>query len=308
MFDVTRMGLVSLPLLQVDGGGSGGGSGAGSGATGNAGSAGAGSGGGQPVGNQGGVGAGGAAASGSAADIMEWDDNRQFRFKGQDKPISAKDYVRGFQSQMTKATQEAARLKKEHAALQDRVRQFEQVARPGEGGNNSGEQMLGEIASAPFISGQMMGGILQDLQAGIRDRDSVQLAVLRKISAIENVLSELHGANLQQGHEAKLKAWLKDGGYPDEAFDLADIIYRGYEGDNLDEEFPAIFSARWKQMQTAIARQSARERERTRNLPWVPGKGGNTGPGKARGLTGRETPKELADMFFDRYAGQTNET
>lgn len=314
MFDTTKMGTVSLPFMIDAGGGSGASGGAGTGAGAGGGNPGAGSAGagdsstGQPAGGGQGQGANGAVVPGSTSEPMDWDDNRQFRFKGQDKPISAKDYVRGFQSQMTKASQEAARLKKELAIHQDRIRQFEQVAQPNGGGENGGEQMLQEITAAPFISGQQMGGILQDLQVGIRERDGVQMSVLKKIASIEKVLSELHGSSLQQGHETKLKAWLKDGGYPDEAFDLADIIYRGYEGENLDEEFPAIFANRWKQMKAAITRQATGERERARNLPWVPKQGGNTGPGKAQGLTGKETPKQLADLFFDRYSGQANET
>jgi len=308
MFDTNTMGVVSLPLMAEADGGSGGGSGAGSGAGAGSGtgSAGAGSGSGQQQQQQQGQTAGNV-ASGTSTEPMDWDDNRQFRFKGQDKPITAKDYVRGFQSQMTKASQEAARLKKELQTRDDRIRQFEQVAggRGGDPNAQATEQFLGEITSAPFISGQMMGNILQDLQQGVRERDVVLGATLKKLAGIEKILNDLHGVNLQQGHETKLKSWLQQGGYPDEAFGLADIIYRGYEGENLDEEFPQIFASRWKEMQTAIARQAARERERARNLPFTPGKGGNTGPGKAQGLSGRETPKELAEIFFTRYGNQS---
>lgn len=244
-------------------------------------------------------------------EVMDWDDARQFRFKGQDKPISAKDYVRGFQSQFTKASQEAARVKKELQQSQQELQRIRQAA-GGQRGNspdaNGGANMLGEIENAPFIDGKTMGGVIRDFQSGIKERDMVMLAALQKIQQMEKVLGDLHGTNLSQAHETKIKGWLSAAGLGEDqdAFELADIIYRGYEGENLDDEFPQIFEQRWKQMQSAVQRRLTRERDRNRQLPWVPGKGGNAGPGKAQGLTGRETPKQLSDIFFTRFGGQAD--
>src|SRR6185295_2988591 len=285
LFDNTGLlGGVRMPLFQTEGGGSGsGGSTAGAGG----GSTSVGSGqttGGQSQGQQtvtGGQTQGGGASSTSTPDVLDWDDNRQFRIKGQDKPISAKDYVRGFQSQFTKASQELARIKKEHAQTQQELQRIRQAAGGGQGQqggnvNDQGAAMLSEIESAPFIDGKTMSGVIKDFQAGIRERDMVQLATLNKLKQIEGILNELHGTNLNSQHEQKLKRWLSEGGYPDDqdTYELADIIYRGYEGDNLDDEFPQIFEQRWKQMQGAIQRRAARERERQSKLPWVPQKGG----------------------------------
>lgn len=301
------MGLVRLPLCQTDGG-SGGGAPAGGGAP-----SGGNPSGGQPTGNNqpasgnsgGQPNSGGAPTT--ASEPLEWDDNRQFRVKGKDQPISAKDYVRGFQSQATKANQELARIKKEHAAAQQQLQRFQQAGQGQnpQGGNQQGDAMLGEIESAPFIDGKQMGAIVRDFQAGIRERDQIVYAALNRLSQMEQVLGQLHGTNLNQQHEGKLKTWLKGVGLDgdQDAFELADIIYRGYEGDNLDEEFPQIFEQRWKQMQGVVQRRIVAERQRQRQLPWVPGKGGNAGPGQPQGLTGRESPKELADIFFKRYGG-----
>lgn len=315
---VGLLGGIRMPLYAGEGGGAGGGSGAGAGA-GAGGGAGAGSGAGAGTGSGTGTGnvtpqnqPGSGGTPNSAPEVSDWDDNRQFRFKGQEKPISAKDYVRGFQSQFTKASQELAKVKKEHAASQQELQRIRAAAgggQPGEpGGDQHGSQMLQEIASQPFIDGKTMASVVKDFQVGIRERDMVMLAALNKLKQIEGVLGELHGTSLNSKHETKLKGWLAEGGYPDDqdTYELADIIYRGYEGNNLDDEFPQIFEQRYKQMQNAIQRRVARDRDRSRSLPWVPGKGGNAGPGKAQGLSGKESPKQLADIFFTRFNGQSD--
>ena len=247
------------------------------------------------------------AAQSTSPSVFDLDDNTLIRVKGSDKPVKLSDYRQGFQSQFTKASQEAARLKKELQARDQRIQQIEQATRGGQQDPNTGGQaMLSEIENAPFIDGKTMAGVIRDFQGGVKERDMVMLAALNKIKQIEGILNELHGVNLNGQHEQKLKGWLRDGGYPDEAFELADIIYRGYEGDNLDQEFPDIFKARWAQMQKVLQTQQTRERERARTLPWTPGRGGNTGPGKPQGLSGRETPKELADIFFAKYGNQSD--
>lgn len=294
-------GSFNFPLYQVDGGGSGG-SGAPSGGNPSGGSPTQTTG--QPTGNQN----TGGGAPNTTPTIHDYDENMLVRFKGSDKPVKLGDHVKGFQSQFTKASQEAAKLKKDFAAQQQELQRIRDAAggRQGQQGGNEGADMLASIESQPFIDGKTMGSVLKDLQGGMRERDMVQLAVLQKIKAIEGVLNELHGTSINQSHQSKLKQWLADGGYDAEdqnTFELADIIYRGYEGENLDQEFPAIFESRWKQMQAAVQRRAERERQRTRNLPFTPGRGGNGAPGKVQGLSGKESPKELADFFFSRYGG-----
>lgn len=303
------IGSFRFPLYQVDGGGSGGGSGAGAGGgQGSSGTgAGAGSGQQQQSTSQGGnqnIGGG----TSTTPTVHDYDENMLVKFKGSDKPVKLGDHVRGFQSQFTKASQEAAKLKKDFASQQQELQRIREAAggRNGDPNANAGADMLASIESQPFIDGKMMGSVLKDLQGGMRERDMVQLAVLNKIKTIEGILNELHGTSINSSHQSKLKKWLGDGGYDADdqnTYELADIIYRGYEGENLDEEFPAIFESRWKQMQAAVQRRADRERQRTRNLPFTPGKGGNGAPGKAQGLTGKESPKELADFFFNRFGG-----
>lgn len=301
---------MQFPLYQVDGGGSGGGSGAGAGGgtgAGSGSSSGAGSGQ-QNIGQGNGQTNSGGAAPNSQPTIHDYDEGMLLRVKGSDKPVKLGDHVKGFQSQFTKASQEAARLKKE---IEKRDGELSRIREAATGNRNdpnanAGAEMLSNIESMHFIDGKTMGAVLKDLQGGIKERDMVQLAVLQKLKALESTLSNLNGVHVNQSHETKLKGWLSEGGYDAEdpnTYELADIIYRGYEGENLDDEFPAIFNARWKQMQAAIQKRADRERERKRNLPFTPGRGGNAGPGKAQGLTGKETPKELSNIFWDRFNG-----
>lgn len=301
-------GSFRFPLYQVDGGGSGGGNTGGAAGGGAQGASGAGGSGEQQLSQGGGQNTGGGASN--TPTVHDYDENMLVRFKGSDKPVKLGDHVRGFQSQFTKASQEAAKLKRDFAATQAELQRIREAAGGRNGdpnsGGNAGADMLASIEQQPFIDGKTMGSVLKDLQGGIRERDMVQLAVVKKIEAIEKILNDLHGTSINQSHEAKLKRWLGEGGYDPQdqnTYELADIIYRGYEGENLDEEFPAIFESRWKQMQAAVQRRAERERQRTRNLPFTPGKGGNGAPGKAQGLTGRETPKELSDIFFSRFGG-----
>ena len=308
MFCNFLTGVVQSPLMQVEGGA--GGSGAPSGGSAGASSSGNPTGANPIPGSQPSSQSGtpsGTPNPGASADVSDWDENRQFRVNG--KVVKAGDYVKGFQSQFTKASQELAKLKKERAAELAELQRFRQAANPqAQDPNAGGGAMLQEIENAAFIDGKTMGGVIRDLQGGIRERDMVMMAMGQKLQQMERILGELHGTSLNQNHETKLRGWLKNLGLDQDqdAFELADLIYRGYEGDSLDEEFPQIFEQRWKQMQNAVQRRLAAERARARNLPFTPGKGGNAGPGKPQGLRGNESPKELADFFFSRFGGQSD--
>ena len=108
-----------------------------------------------------------------------------------------------------------------------------------------------------------------------------------------------------QDFDGKISNWLKEGGYPSEAADLAKEIYLAYEGDDLDNEFPQIFANRWEQIQQIIDSQRKAKVEAARR-PLLPGRGGNGVASKPIGLKGNESSKQLADTLWDAMqAGET---
>jgi hypothetical protein len=226
------------------------------------------------------------------------------RIKGQEKPVKFNEYFKGFQSQFTKASQEAARLK---AALQEReqrLKQYEterQRASQQQTAQNPQNDVYAQLEQLPYLSGKDARAVVESIQGAITQRDQVLIAALKKIQTMEKMVSGLSENHSMQNFEGKISRWLQDGGYDPGYGDLAKEIYLAYEGDDLDNEFPQIFASRVKQIEdiwekTRAAKVNAARQQRS---PFVPGKGGQTGPSNPLKLDPRASHREVADQLWD---------
>ena len=81
------------------------------------------------------------------------------------------------------------------------------------------------------------------------------------------------------------------------------VVYLAHEGDDLDSEFPAIFKDYWEDTNREIEEQRQAKVNGARKQPFIPGKGGNTGPSKPLTLKGNESSKDIADMLWNQFGG-----
>lgn len=291
---INSIGMVMGPLFNAEGG-AGGGAPAGGGGT--------------PVSGGSPSPTSGAATPATPSRIEVDGDDTPIYIKGQDKPFSAKD-VRGFQAQFTRASQEAARLKaelaREKAQREAFERQRQQAGQPQQ--ENPLNEFLGQIKSLPYLSGEQAANVISQIVSGtgeqLRQRDAVLYAALQQMKQMRDTLNGLNQSHVSSTFEAKISKWLTDGGYPPEAADLAKEIYLAYEGDDLDQEFPGIFKARWEQLNRILnAQRDAAARKARESRQFVPGKGGQAGPSSPLQLKGNESAKDVAERLWASLDG-----
>lgn len=224
------------------------------------------------------------------------DENSLIKIKGSEKPVKFGDHVRGFQAQFTKASQKAAQLERALAEREERLRQLEAAQRSAP----SGQQDVYEALRAlPYLSGEDAVQVVQSIGEQLKQRDMVLLAALKQMQALQNVVKGLNESSTTAQFDAKISRWLEEGGYPPEAKDLAKEIYLAYEGDDLDQEFPAIFHARWTQIENAIEARRAQKVAAARKQPFVPGRGGQAGPSKPLAIPANASAKEVSNLLWD---------
>lgn len=235
--------------------------------------------------------------------VFDLDENALIRPKGSDKPVKFGDYNRGFQAQATRASQEAANLRREVAQMREERQRWEQQQRqaPAQAGNQP--DVYQALRELPYLSGEAAVEVVQSIQAAIGQRDQVLLAALKKIQQLEGTVGGLHNTHSQTSFDAKIGKWLSDGGYGPELGDLAKEVYLAYEGDDLDVEFPQIFADRVAQVQRYFTAQRESQVAAARRTPFVPGKGGNTRPGKPLEVPAHATAREVADQLWDSFGG-----
>jgi hypothetical protein len=257
-------------------------------------------------GGEGGTSFGGGAGSGAPAEpatptVYEVDDNSLIKPKGFEKPVKYGEHVRGLQGQFTRASQEAARLKAQVAEYQNKVQQFEQQQRAQQQSQaaTQGADVYGQLEALPYLSGKDARAVVEAIQGAILQRDQVLMAALKKIQSMEKTLGGLNENHSMQSFEGKIAKWLQDGGYDAGYADLAKEIYLAYEGDDLDTEFPQIFAGRVKQIEDLMERSRSAKLNAARRQPFVPGRGGNTGPSQPLKLDPRASHQQVADALWD---------
>lgn len=249
------------------------------------------------------------ATSTTTPSAIELADDALIQIKGQNKPVKFNEYVRGFQSQFTKASQEAARLKAALQEREDRIKRYEDErnrAGQQQQSQKPGNDVYAQLEALPYLSGKDARAVVETIQGAITQRDQVLIATLKKLQTMERALNGLNENHATQSFDSKISRWLQDGGYDPGYSDLAKEIYLAYEGDDLDTEFPQIFASRVKQIEDLITARNAAKVSAARKTPFVPGKGGNTGPSSPLKLKPNASPQELADELWEQI--QTSET
>lgn len=232
-------------------------------------------------------------------------DDTLIRIKGIDKPVKFADHVKGFQANFTKASQRAAQLERELAARDQRLQQYErekaQAARQGQSND-----MLAAIKELPYLSGNDAAEVVQAIAQQLQQRDQITMRALQEIKALRDIVGGLRNESVNGQFESKINRWLTEGNYPQEAADLAKEIYLAYEGDDLDQDFPRIFKERWDQINRIIDAQRAQKLASARKVPFVPGKGGVSGPSRPIEVPANAAPKDVADLLWEAMGNSSN--
>lgn len=225
------------------------------------------------------------------------DENALIKLKGAEKPVKFGEHVKGLQSQWTKAAQRAAQLEKQLKQREAELKQFQAQQRQAQQGGPQ-EDVFQALRALPYLSGEDAVEVVSAIGNQIQQRDMVILGLAKQLQQTQQIVNSLHQSSVDTGFDAKINKWLAAGGYPPEAAELAKELYLAYEGDDLDEEFPRIFSERWNQIEKIVeARRQAKVRD-ARPKPFLPGKGGDAKPSRPLDVKPNASPAEIADMLF----------
>lgn len=234
--------------------------------------------------------------------FIELDDDALIKPKGSEKPIKFKEYGRSFQAQATKAAQERARIEKELArerGLRERYEAERRLAEQQRGQGGQQNDLLSQLEQLPYLDGKYAKQVVEAIGHEIKQRDQILVTAVKELQRLRSIVSGLHSTHTNQSFDAKVTKWLTDGGYPLEAKELAKDIYLAYEGDDLDQDFPRIFSERWEQIQQIIETQRQSKLNAARKQPFIPGRGGNVKPSKPLEIKPDIGRKELTDLLFN---------
>jgi len=240
--------------------------------------------------------------------VLDVTDDALIRVKGQEKPVKFGEYSRGFQSQATKAAQEAARLRNELAQRDARLQEIErqrQAQAAQQGGGNRANEVLEAIRSLQYLDGESAAAIVQGIHGEFQNRDRILLGTLKELANMKQAMNHLMSNHSNSTFDSQIKSFLSENGYPVEAEDLAKEIFLAYEGEDVWSEFPQIFAQRWQQIERAFEARRQAALDRNRKIPFVPGKGGNAGPRSPLQFKGNESPNEVADSLWDALQGRS---
>lgn len=234
--------------------------------------------------------------------VYDLKDDALVRVNGQGEPVKF-SAIRGFQSQWTKASQEAARLKQQLTERDNRLRQIEQAQQQERQRQAAGQSQdfYSQLRQAPYLTGEDAAGFFERIESGWETRDKISLALVKKVQDLERTLSGLNESHVGSQFDSKIQRWVGELGLPPEASDLAKEIYLAYEGDDLDNEFPTILRNRWEQMVRVIQASQAAKVAANRKQPFIPGKGGGTGPSRGLQLDPRMSASQVADELWPMF-------
>jgi hypothetical protein len=241
----------------------------------------------------------------AAPTVYQVDDDTLIQPKGIDKPVKYGEHVRGLQSEFTRAKQQAAQVQRELEQERQLRQRYEAERQRQAQQQKQGQQndVYESLRSLPYLSGEDAVGVVQQIGQQIQQRDRILMTALQELKSLKEIVGGLHSSSTNASFDAKINKWLSDGGYPAEAAELAKDIYMAYDGDDLDQEFPAIFKQRWEQVQRMIEAQRTAALNRNRQNPFVPGKGGAGRPSAPLQFTGKEDPKEVAERLWTAMNG-----
>lgn len=232
--------------------------------------------------------------------VIDLDENALIRIKGQEKPVKFGEYGRNFQSRWTQEAQKRALLEKQLQERDARLQQIEAAQRQSQqtGGN---EDVFAALRALPYLSGEDAVGVVQAIAGQIQQRDQVLVQALNKIKSLESIVKTINQSYQSTGFESKLDGWFKEHGWNPEFRELAKEIYMAWEGDDLDQEFPRIFSSRIEQIERALEAQRQAKLRQSRPQPFVPGQGGKAGPSKPLQFKADASAREIADQMWPLF-------
>ena len=252
-------------------------------------------------------------------EVRDFTDNDLVRVPGMQEPVKYGDLYKRLQADHTRKTTEAARIRaaaeQKEKELADRYAQQEAYVKnlaaqllARQNSPKQGQSLRERLAQEQFLSGKSAAEMFAEIEEkgfgtivnAIQERDKVIQGLYNQILNLQQTVNNLHGSYASSNWEGRLRGWLKEGGYPEGALDLAKEIYLAYEGDDLDNEFPTIFQNRWNQIQSLLRAQDQERVKAAKKAPFkLPGKGGTTSPGNPIGLKGNESAKEIADLLWE---------
>lgn len=236
---------------------------------------------------------------------IELKDDSFIRVPGIEKPVKYSEHVKGFQAQFTKASQRAAALERELASEREARQRFEQERQRSQAQPGGEPDVFGALRELPYLSGEQAVEVVQGITQEIKKRDQVLVAALTRMQQMEQRLGGLYETHTNSAWESKINRVLTDTGYGPEAADIAKEIYLAYEGNDLDQEFPRIFTERMKQLESLFESRKRSALERARQMPFVPGRGGQAGPSSPLQLKGNESSRQIADMLWNFERSET---
>lgn len=246
---------------------------------------------------------------------IELSDDSFVKVPGVDKPVKFGEHYRGLQSQFTKTSQEAARLRAEfertQAILQERERRIQDYERRFSGGPQPAADPFGELKNKlkalPYLKGEEAVEVVEQIVGGfgqvgkaLQDRDKVLGLMYQRIQQLEAGVGQYSSQRAEQEFDGKITRFVNEVGLPAEATDFAKKLYLAYEGDDLDAEFPAILRDEWERVSSLIEAQRRKRIEDARRAPFVPGKGGNGRPSAPlSSRLAKASSAETADALWD---------
>lgn len=221
------------------------------------------------------------------------------------KPVKYSEYNRTFQSQFTRASQEAARYKQE--LLNERA-QREAIERANQQNRQNGppqEGIYDRLKSLTYLSGEQAAEVVQSIGQELHKRDQILTLLTKELLNVKQIAGNLHGQSTTQQFGNKINQWVTEAGYDPKApgmTDLAQEIYLAYTGDDLDEQFPRIFTERLKQMEAIYEARRQAAIQKARGGPFLPGgRGGNASPSRPLEIDPKANPRQIADALWHSW-------
>ena len=244
--------------------------------------------------------------AGSAPSVLDLSEDSMVRLPGAKDPVRYGDYYRGFQSEFTKRSQEAANAKREIAKLRQQVEQSQRTPQPAKPDPRAKLTEMAEgLKSLTYLNGQQAADVVGQLTAQFADqanalqqRDLALGLMYKRMTEMGNTLNTLHSQHATTSFDSKISQFVKTAGLPDGAKEFAKAIYLAHEGEDLDREFPKILKTFWDQTQNVHKTSEAARLQAARRAPFVPGKGGNGSPSKPLANMARASAREIADAVW----------
>lgn len=265
-------------------------------------------------------GAGGAGGTGGSSTVYDLTADSMVRIPGEKEPVKWGDYSSRYvpKSEYTKTTQSYSQQIQQRdqqlQQLQQRIQQA-QSAQAQPQANPIG-QTLQALMDKPYVTGreaatlvaQVLQNGIQPLQSALQQRDQLLTLLWQRLQAVDGIATNLNTQTRDQQFKQKLAGWKKDLELPDDpdVDEFLQDVYLSHEGNDLDQEFPAMVKARWGALQRIINAANNKKVDEARAARFNPALkrgGGNATPGKPLRSSGFKDAKQIADELWDSLGG-----